>query len=449
MDCEKLDAMAMDLVDPDGDDGIDARAQRDAEEHLAGCTRCTAVIERLRGGMRAASELGFEDPSSLLEARIFAAAGAVQPDVSFPRRVSRAISAAGSWAMRPQVAMAAVLVVMVGTSVVLLRGQGDRSARNTKVTEEGTPVATLEPPVPTDPGGAPAIVGGGEKKLAEKEAQAPAKEPPKEALPEGAGAKATDTPKLDENDGDKAAETTTKNKPKLADESPNTETKEEKKPADDSLSNSNKATGKSATAPAQPAAPPAAAAPKPAGGDYYKDNDGKADLGKKGGAATGAGALGGAAGPMPAPTTTAAPNNATAYDDAMTAYKESKWAVAGKGFDTAAAAGQKVPSSLLYSARSYRAAGSCAQALPRYQKLVNGYAGSAEAPHGAIEGGQCAKALSDIATARVLFEKAKTYPVTQKQAEAELAALDKPASPPPPAKAKAAKPPSASVDSAY
>lgn len=436
MDCEKLDEMAMDLVDPEGGDGIDARAAREAEEHVAGCARCSAVIERLRGGMRAGAELGLEDPSSLLEARILAAAGAAQPDVSLPRRIARAVSSAGSWAMRPQVAMAAVLVVMVGTSIVLMRSGQTTSARNTKVTEEGTPVATLEPPAPPlEPGGAPAVIGGGEAKQ-----QAPARDAPK------AEAKPTDTPKLDEQD--KVAESEgakTKSKPLAKDESP----KEEKSVIDgdglaDLAGNTSTVTGANKGGAGGAPPPPAAAAPMPGSGavgglSSPADNEAKND-GKKS-----------ASGPMPAPTTAPnAPNqtNAATYDDAMTAYKASKWAAAAKGFDAAAASGTRVSSSLLYAARSYRAAGSCAQALPRYQKLVNGYPSSGEAPHGAIEGGQCAKALSDVATARALFEKAKTYPAVQKQAEAELAALDHPPQTAPPAKAKAAKPPSA-VDSNY
>lgn len=426
MDCEKLDAMAIDLVDPDtGDDGVvglSPRALREAEEHLAGCSRCSAVIERLRSGMRAAGELGLEDPSSLLEARIFAAAGAVAPDVSVPRRISRAVSTLGSWAMRPQVAMAAVLLVMVGTSIVLLRGGNAPSARNTKVTEEGTPIATLEPQSTSTPEGqgAPAVIGGEKKK---NEPAAPREMPKPDQKPQALDdlAKSGDFESADKNVA--AAE-----KSKAKDEAPAKGLKE------DDLATVAGTKKPVATAPPPPAAMPAPASP-PA--DFGGTSDGKLESKKTGGA-----------GPAP---TTAAPGGgmaASSYDDAMTAYKESRWAAAAKGFDASAAAGDKVSTSLLYSARSYRASGSCAQALPRYQKLVSGYASSAEAPHGAIEGGQCAKALSDFTTARALFEKAKTYAVTQKQAEAELAALDKPPQTNAPAKAKAAKP-STAVDSAY
>lgn len=432
MDCEKLDIMAIDIVDPRaGSDGVDARALREAEEHLAGCARCTAVIDRLRSGMRAAEHLELEDPSSLLEARILAAAGAVPPDVSFKRRASRAISTLGSWAMRPQVAMAAVLIVMVGTSIALLRGGHDKEARNAKVTEEGTPVATLEPqspPTTPEQAGAPAIIGGGEKK------QEPLKEAPKATPPPDPSPGFADVPKAGDD-----LDTISK-----ADKSVDAEKSEKKKPKEE-VANKDLADGELAAGKKMaPPPPPAAAAPVAPPADLGAAADGKP-------ATKNAGASGGAMGPMPAPTTTSPPTGSTSassYDDAMTAYKASKWGDAAKGFDASAAAGNKPSSSLLYAARSYRAAGSCAQALPRYQKLVNGYASSAEAPHGAIEGGQCAKALNDIPTARALFEKAKTYAVTQKQAEAELAALDKPPQSNAPAKAKAAKP-STGVDSSY
>ncbi|MGZ3423767.1 MAG: hypothetical protein ACXVEE_38245, partial [Polyangiales bacterium] len=67
-----------------------------------------------------------------------------------------------------------------------------------------------------------------------------------------------------------------------------------------------------------------------------------------------------------------------------------------------------------------------------------------EVPWAALEGGQCARSVGDTSTARTLLEKAKAYPATQKQAEAELAAMS---APPAPAKAKA-KPP-AMMDNGY
>lgn len=431
MDCERLDELAIDLVDPEGAEGLEPRARREADEHLASCTRCTALVERLQRGMKAAAQLPMEDVSSLLEARVLAAASAARPAPSFPRRVARAISTTGRWAMRPQVAMAAVLVVMVGTSVVLLRG-GGLPSRRTKVTEEGTPVATLELPA-QEPGGAPGIIGG--EKKPDPEPAKPKEAPPKVEATNIDGV--ADLPKLAEKADKPAADddTKTETKAKAKDLAKESE-------ADETIAQAGG--GAKGGAPKAMAPPPAAAAPAAPPADYGGMGgaaEGKAESSKK--------TAGAAAGPMPAPTSTAAPTtppSAATYDDAMTAYKEARYPAAAKGFEASASAGIKPSSSWLYAARSYRASGSCVQALPRFQKVVTGYGASPEAPYAALEGGQCAKATGDVATARTLFEKAKTSSVTQKQAEAELAALNAPAQPP--AKAKAAKPSSA-VDSSY
>lgn len=434
MDCERLDELAIDLVDPDGVAGLDARTRREADEHLAGCTRCRDLVDRLQRGRKASAELALEEPSSFLESRILAAASAARPKPSVPLRLVRAVSIAGRWAMRPQVAMAAVFLLMVGTSVVLLRGGGVAS-RRTKVTEEGTPVATLELPS-RDPGGAPGLIGANDKK--------PDPEKPKEAKAEKDG---LDLPKAAEQLAEKAdkdgkneqkeeggeaelsaaAKTKAKDQPlesakTLADdEAPSTV-------AQGALGGAKGGGGAPAAAPPPPAAAPAS---PPADLGY----GGKADSAKKTASA----------GPMPAPTATAAPaggaatGSTSSYDEAMAAYKEARYPAAAKGFEAAANAGVKPSSAWLYAARSQRAAGSCAQALPRFQRVVAGWPGSTDAAYAALEGGQCAKANGDLGTARALFEKAKASSVTQKQAEAELAAL----AAPPPAKAKAAKPSSA------
>jgi TolA-binding protein len=59
-------------------------------------------------------------------------------------RLARATSVAGSWAMRPQTAMAALFLVMIGTSVLLIRGKSSRAPASAEitVTEEGTPAPT-------------------------------------------------------------------------------------------------------------------------------------------------------------------------------------------------------------------------------------------------------------------------------------------------------------------
>ncbi len=65
------------------------------------------------------------------------------------RRVSHAISRAGKWAMRPQTAMGAVFLVMVGTSVLFIRGRPPRTPASASVTvrEEGSPAPVAVAPL--------------------------------------------------------------------------------------------------------------------------------------------------------------------------------------------------------------------------------------------------------------------------------------------------------------
>lgn len=440
MDCQKLDEIAIDLVygeDAGGEaevrgaseasDAMDGRMRADAEEHVLGCTRCRALVDRLRAGKKAADSLALETPPSLLESRVVDAAiraSKQRARAPWPRRFARAISTAGAYAMRPQVAMAAVVVVMVGMSVVLLRG-GALTARRTKVTEEGTPVASVEQS--KDDQGALATIAD-EDKPKKKEGV---------AIAGGAMPSAPPAPPAEAHE-EKNADEPSSDGEKLA--GGGELEKKAKAKSDKDLTGASGALAENAPA------------------------DGK------GGAAAGPGAAAQAAPPpAPAPTTvataTSAPNtngastksaadpSSPTYDAAMDAYVKGKWADAAKGFDAAAAAGTRPSSSTLYAARSLRALGSCGQALPRFQKILSTWPSSPEVPWAALEGGECARALGDDALARTLLEKAKTYPATKARAESNLASMQGPnAGAKPPASyaaPKKAKPSPPSVDDSY
>ncbi len=137
MDCEKFETALMDELYGELDELTSAAAKR----HVSGCARCSALIGGLRATRRVAA-LPRVDPPEGLEQRILLAAARVTPKVVPLRgRIARAVSLAGSWAMRPQTAMAAVFLVMIGTSVLLLRGKSSRAPASAQitVTEEGTP----------------------------------------------------------------------------------------------------------------------------------------------------------------------------------------------------------------------------------------------------------------------------------------------------------------------
>jgi hypothetical protein len=75
------------------------------------------------------------------EDRILSAAKDAQKIAPMGRTVSRAISWAGSWAMRPQTAMAAVFILMVGSSVLFVRRRKVADNVTVTVTAKGAPAA--------------------------------------------------------------------------------------------------------------------------------------------------------------------------------------------------------------------------------------------------------------------------------------------------------------------
>jgi hypothetical protein len=156
MDCEKFESALMDELYGELDELTSAALKR----HVTGCARCAALIGGFRATRRVAALPKVEPPAGL-EERIFAAAAAAHPVVPMGWRLARAVSLAGSWAMRPQTAMAAVFLVMIGTSVLLLRGKSSRAPASAEmtVTEEGTPApaAPSVAPAPPEPVSAPPL----------------------------------------------------------------------------------------------------------------------------------------------------------------------------------------------------------------------------------------------------------------------------------------------------
>lgn len=154
MDC---DAFELELISDLYGELSAADAER-LRAHEDACQTCRAAAERLRRGRAVGVPL--LPPPIDMEDRILAAVRphlpqegvAVDADApaSMPAsaamphappaerggRVLRALTWAGSHAMRPQLAMAAVFVLVVGSSLLLLRGPG---AGPVRVTERGAP----------------------------------------------------------------------------------------------------------------------------------------------------------------------------------------------------------------------------------------------------------------------------------------------------------------------
>jgi hypothetical protein len=136
-DCEKFEPLLLDELYGE----LDELTSKALERHVTGCARCKSSLDGMRATRSLVSPLMVDVPAGL-EDRILAAAKEAQKVVPIRSRFSRALSAAGSWAMRPQTAMAAVFLLMVGSSAFLLRKQ-TRSADSAavSVTVAGSPQA--------------------------------------------------------------------------------------------------------------------------------------------------------------------------------------------------------------------------------------------------------------------------------------------------------------------
>jgi hypothetical protein len=149
MDCEKFDHVLMDLLYAELDELTHASAHR----HAVQCQRCRGVF----AGMRATRDVGTLppiDPPSDLETRILDAERQVRHDLPFRARIGRTLTIAAGYAMRPQLAMAALLLLMIGSSLLLLRPRPTPGPNaRVHVTEHGTPTPEGELIVSLSPSG--------------------------------------------------------------------------------------------------------------------------------------------------------------------------------------------------------------------------------------------------------------------------------------------------------
>ncbi|HMJ10010.1 MAG TPA: zf-HC2 domain-containing protein, partial [Polyangiaceae bacterium] len=123
MDCEKFDRIVLDQIYQELDELTSLAAKR----HVEHCMRC----RRIEAGLRATREVGvlptLEPPESLV-AHILTAEREAHAMLPARQRFGRAISILAGYAMRPQLAMAALLVLMIGGSLLFLRGRPDSDA---------------------------------------------------------------------------------------------------------------------------------------------------------------------------------------------------------------------------------------------------------------------------------------------------------------------------------
>jgi TolA-binding protein len=133
VDCEKFDRIVLDLLYDELDELTSAAAKR----HMEHCMRCRNIGAGLRA-TRAVGMLPLVDAPEGLELRILEAERHVTELLPLGKRLGRGLSLIAGYAMRPQLAMAALLMLMIGSSLLFLRAQpGDRE--HVLVTERGVP----------------------------------------------------------------------------------------------------------------------------------------------------------------------------------------------------------------------------------------------------------------------------------------------------------------------
>lgn len=147
MDQEKFDQHLMDYLFDELDEVTRAAMKRKIESD--------ADCRELAAGLRATIEvaqLPLEEPEDDLEERIVAAAELAQKGEPWHKKALRSLSWAGSWAMRPQLAMAALLMLVIGSSVLLMRARPGSVAvtpsKDDPAEVAATPVDQVEPAEP-------------------------------------------------------------------------------------------------------------------------------------------------------------------------------------------------------------------------------------------------------------------------------------------------------------
>jgi hypothetical protein len=372
MDCEKFESAMMDELYGELDELTSAAAKR----HVAGCARCSVLIGGLRATRRLAT-VPMVDPPADLEERILTAAREARKVVPIRGRVARGISMAGSWAMRPQTAMAALFLVMIGTSVLLLRGRSARAPAPSEmtVTERGAPapVASASSPSSTT------IVRDevGQASAAPAFAPYAASEPKPVAAPTATAAPGD----LDDMRTAHAKST------------PPSKDKEEQLAGLDNAS--------------APGGAPNNLPPAPAAGG--------------GGAA----ASGWAAAPPPAAQAQAGPlqrkGTLTPFDTALQSYQAGRFDEATRAFDALAPSD---PSAELWAAKSVREAKGCRNAVARFDRVAQRAAGTPNGWDALLEGALCYRSMGDFANARSRLTALLGVDSHKDRARAELDRLD-------------------------
>ncbi|HYQ15607.1 MAG TPA: hypothetical protein VEQ58_07615 [Polyangiaceae bacterium] len=138
MDCEKFDRVVLDLLYGELDELTEAAAKR----HVEHCSRCKGVSSGLRA-TREVGALALVDPPEGLELGLLQAERRLNAKLPLGKRLGRGVSILAVYAMRPQLAMAALLALMIGSSLFFLRARPGAQS-SVLVTERGVPETEAE-----------------------------------------------------------------------------------------------------------------------------------------------------------------------------------------------------------------------------------------------------------------------------------------------------------------
>ena len=356
MDCEKFESNLIDELYGELDDVTSAAMKR----HAAGCSRCAGLLGGLKATRKVAA-LPMEPLPDGLEDRILAAAREAQKVVPMRSRFATFVSRAGAWAMRPQTAMAAVFLLAIGSSVVLMNTSRSRDAAPASVA-----VQTKGSPMDLPP-----AASGAEQALDRSDNAHGTLEP-------GRGrAAATAAPGLLEKD-----------KFALSDE--------EKANADP---NALSADGKLDRVVANAATP-----------------GGAPDTTTIVGGTTGASGFGGS-GTGPAQQAYGS-GGGTVFESAMGDYRAKNYDDATRRFDTLSA---NDANAALWAARSVRdGSGGCGAAVGRFDQVAARADGTPTGYEALLDAGRCYKQLGNYDAARARFAKLAGVPTYATRAQTEL-----------------------------
>jgi TolA-binding protein len=160
MDSDKFDRIVLDLLYGELDELTTAAAKRHMEQ--------SARARDIYAHFRATRQLGVlpaHTPPAEFEAALLAREARILAELPVRHRLGRVVSMLAGYAMRPQLIMAALLLLMIGSSLMFVRTRPALRSAAVQVTERGAPEGDVDvvlpltpPPSKAEPQTAPAAV---------------------------------------------------------------------------------------------------------------------------------------------------------------------------------------------------------------------------------------------------------------------------------------------------